>query len=436
MNIFQALPVRSMRSVVLIGIVAGLSAQAFAEPVQPPGEDQPKPVKASALNEVKVSWLDIVELVDKHPRIAEGQHQLAAAQAGIDAAGAVPNPSLEAGVSYGRALDGSASRVEWGLGLSIPLGWIAQRGVLIDAADAEARIAGAESKALRREVLLQLRVMFWNLVYEQERVAALGELNNQTAALVATVQRRVDKGALRPVEVLRVEVEAEKIAGELEVARSALAARSAQLGTWLGIRPGQHLLAVADLTRLPTPITSKLARQKTLSEHPALAVGRARVQALAAKVSVEKRARVPEFSIEAFTDHELDKRSYGVGLAVDLPIWNWNTGSIEQSQSTLAAGKLRLEAEQLELEAAAIEAQANCQSGVGLAARYKDRILPRAATAAQTIERTYKLGEASLLEVIDARRTLLETWRQFLAALVQAQIDCSRLGALAGEELL
>ncbi len=35
-----------------------------------------------------------------------------------------------------------------------------------------------------------------------------------------------------------------------------------------------------------------------------------------------------------------------------------------------------------------------------------------------------------------ARRTLLETWRQFLAALVQAQINCSRLGALAGEELL
>ncbi len=51
------------------------------------------------------------------------------------------------------------------------------------------------------------------------------------------------------------------------------------------------------------------------------------------------------------------------------------------------------------------------------------------------MERTYQLGEASLLEVIDARRTLLDTRRQLLGALAQAQIDCSRLGALVGEEL-
>ncbi|MBW1873153.1 MAG: TolC family protein, partial [Deltaproteobacteria bacterium] len=170
-------------------------------------------------------------------------------------------------------------------------------------------------------------------------------------------------------------------------------------------------------------------------EHPAIAAAKARVQVLRAKVTIEQRARVPSFSIEAFTDHELDRRAYGVGLAIDLPIWNWNTGNIQQSQSSLAAGKLQLEAERLELEVATIEAQATCQAGVTLAARYKDRILPRAASAAQIIERTYKLGEASLLEVIDARRTLLETWHQFLAALVQTQIDCSRLAALVGEEL-
>jgi len=431
----ELLPAHSLWSLVLIGIVAWPSAAAFAEPTQPPGEDQPKPAEASAVSQVKVSWAEIVKLVDKHPRIAEGQHHIAAAKASVDAAGAVPNPSLEAGFSYGQALDGSASRFEWGLGLSFPLGWIAQRGAQIDAASAEAQVASAESKALRRDVLLTLRVLFWNLVYEQERVAALGELNSQTAALVKTVKRRVEKGESRSVEALRVEVEAEKIAGELEVARLAQNSRSAQLGAWFGAGRDQQLVAVADLTKLEPPMSAKRAKQKTLSEHPAIAAAKARVQVLRAKVTIEQRARVPSFSIEAFTDHELDRRAYGVGLAIDLPIWNWNTGNIQQSQSSLAAGKLQLEAERLELEVATIEAQATCQAGVTLAARYKDRILPRAASAAQIIERTYKLGEASLLEVIDARRTLLETWHQFLAALVQTQIDCSRLAALVGEEL-
>jgi cobalt-zinc-cadmium efflux system outer membrane protein len=47
----------------------------------------------------------------------------------------------------------------------------------------------------------------------------------------------------------------------------------------------------------------------------------------------------------------------------------------------------------------------------------------------------YLLGEASLLEVIDARRTLLDARRSYLGTIAQAQIDCSRLRALVGKEL-
>jgi cobalt-zinc-cadmium efflux system outer membrane protein len=50
------------------------------------------------------------------------------------------------------------------------------------------------------------------------------------------------------------------------------------------------------------------------------------------------------------------------------------------------------------------------------------------------MERTYQLGEASLLEVIDARRTILEARRLALDALARAQIDCSRLTVLIGED--
>ena len=82
-----------------------------------------------------------------------------------------------------------------------------------------------------------------------------------------------------------------------------------------------------------------------------------------------------------------------------------------------------------------VEAHSACQSGVALAVRYRDKILPSATSAAQTIERTYQLGEATLLEVLDARRTLLETRTQTLATLAQAQAECSRLTVLAGEEL-
>lgn len=384
--------------------------------------------------EVRITWQDIERLVDEHPRIAAGKQRSLAARAAVNAAGAVPNPSLEGTTGYGRARDGSASRVEWGLELSIPLGWIAGRKAKQNAARAEASVADAESEALRRDALLQLRTLFWSLVYEQERVLALSELREQTVVLSSTVGRRVEKGESRPVEATRVEVEAEKIAGELSVAGASLEVRRAQLGLWMGLPEGEKLTAVADLDELPQPATGSRARELVRTEHPSVVAAEARVRALEADLSAERRARIPVSSIQAFTDHELDRSAYGGGLAIDLPLWNWNRGGVRRAESALAAGRNELDAERVELESQAIETVAACQAGIELATRYRDRIQPGATSAAQTIERTYELGEATLLEVIDARRTLLETRMQSLEALAKAQTDCGRLAALVGED--
>ncbi len=410
-------PSHVLRAVLLISMIVGV------------------PIPTFALGDVAVSWPDIAKLVDTHPQLAAARFKTDAAYAAVDAAGAIPNPSLELGLSEGEALDGSISRGEWGVGLSIPLSWIAERGPLMDVADAEVVAVDAESKALRRDVLLQLRSLFWRLVYEQERVAVLSELNAQTEVWVRSVQQRVEKGEIRPVEATRVEVEAERVAGELELAQAALHMRQAQLGLWLGARGGETILAMANLSELPSFVTEELAREQVKTMHPGIVASKARVDALSAQTSLEYRMRVPQVSLEAFAEHELDRRAYGVGLAIELPVWNWNGGKIRESESLLAAQKKELEAERFELETSVIEVHGQCQAGVALAIRHRDRILPRAILAAQTIERTYSLGEASLLEVIDARRTLLETRRVFLGALVQAQTDCARLSALAGEEL-
>jgi cobalt-zinc-cadmium efflux system outer membrane protein len=136
-----------------------------------------------------------------------------------------------------------------------------------------------------------------------------------------------------------------------------------------------------------------------------------------------------------FADNESDRAAYGVRLSVDLPIWNWNSGNIRRAESALAAGRKRLEAQRLEVESAAIELQSSCEASVALAARYRDKMRPRAAEAARSIERSYEIGESTLLEVIDARRTFLETRTEYLIALARAQNDCSRLAVLLGEEL-
>ena len=416
-------------ALVLSGMPAAVAAESATES---PATSAPA-AKAGA--DVEVAWPAIVAAVDRHPSVTAGQHELYAARAEVDAAAAAPNPNLEATTGYGRARDGSESRVEWGVGLTIPLGWLAQRRARVDAARAHANAVAAETDALRREVLVELHQRFWGLIYAQERVAALTELNQQTATLAGTVRRRVEAGESRPVEAARVDVEEERVASELAGARSVLDAQRRQLSLWLKAPAGRTPVAVADLSRLPRPMTAGVAQARARAQHPAVAAANARVQALEADVSAERRARVPGFSVGVFADNELDRAAYGVRLSVDLPIWNWNSGNIRRAESALAAGRKRLEAQRLEVESAAIELQSSCEASVALAARYRDKMRPRAAEAARSIERSYEIGESTLLEVIDARRTFLETRTEYLIALARAQNDCSRLAVLLGEEL-
>lgn len=382
-----------------------------------------------------LTWPDVVRLAETHPRLAADRLQVEAARRGVDATGAIPNPTFEAGLGRGRARTGDDSRTESELALSIPLGWIAQRGSKLEAAGAEVDLAVAEGRSSRRDVLLQLRTLFWNLAYEQARVAVLETLEAQTSKLALTVRRRVETGEVRPVEGPLVEIELEKVASDLEAARTLLLARQAALARWLAVPPGRRLAAAADLGALPVVMDRDAALAQARTADPGLMIASARSRVLTADLKTERRAPIPSFSLRGFATDELDRQAWGVGIAIDIPIWSWNSGRIAQAEARLAAGSRQAEAAALELETTVIEAQAACSASVATATRFRDNIVPRSETVAFTMERTYQLGEASLLPVIDARRTLLDARRLCLNALAQAQLDCSRLSALAGEEL-
>ena len=382
----------------------------------------------------QVTWQEIARAVDQHPRLAAARSQLEAARGSIISAGALPNPEAEATLGHGRARSGDTTRLEWGLNLNLPLSWIAQRGPKIAVAGADVALASADAKVLRHEVLLELRTLFWNLARDQALVAAMDALAEQSASLVAVVEKRVKKGESRPVEAVRVGIEFEKIDIERTSVRLALAARQATLALWLGANPGTTIQVVGDLDALPDVPDRDTVLAKVQASHPAILGSKARIQALDASLISEGRARVPRMALTGFTNHELDRRAYGLGMAIEVPAWNWNRGGIAQATAKLAASRKEAEDTTLRLAALVIDIQSTCQASVQTANRFRVSLVPAAESAAATMERTYQLGEASLLEVIDARRTILEARRLSLDALARAQIDCSRLAVITGED--
>jgi cobalt-zinc-cadmium efflux system outer membrane protein len=172
-----------------------------------------------------------------------------------------------------------------------------------------------------------------------------------------------------------------------------------------------------------------------LASSPVVQASRARLLAAEEEASAERWDRLPRFSIGAARVEELDRTASTVTASLTLPLWNWNQGKIQQAEAALEGERARLDAASRELAVGLSDAWRGCAAGQAAAGRFREEILPRAEGSAGTLGRAFELGEAGLLDVIDARRVLLDTRREYLDLLLDMQNACGELAALAGLEL-
>ncbi len=377
-------------------------------------------------------WPDVAAAVDRHPLLLEAAARERGAAGAVSTAGAIPNPVFGVAAGVGRPRDGGAARGERGSSIELPLEFLATRGSRVAAARAAQEGAHQDARAVRAQVVRELRRTFVAAVHDQAVVEAGEELAGQAAQLAALVRRRAERGEGRPTEVPRVEIELERLRSSVEGARAAADARRRRLSTWLAAPVGR---VEADLAApLPLPPLAEL-EERVLASSPVVQAARARLQAAAEEVSAERWERLPRLSLGAARVEELDRTASTVTATVTLPLWNWNQGRIRQAEAAEAGERARLDATSRELTAGLSDAWSGCAAGQASTRRFREEILPRAEGSVRTLGRAFELGETGLLDVIDARRVLVDTRREYLDLLLDMQNACGDLAALAGLEL-
>jgi cobalt-zinc-cadmium efflux system outer membrane protein len=354
------------------------------------------------------------------------------ARGAVSAAGAFPTPSVTLTGADAQARAGSERRREWGVAIELPLEVLATRGPLVAAARASERAAAVEALGARSQVLRSVRREFVALAHGQAQLDGQLQLEEEVARLADLVRRRAERGEARPTEVPRVELELERLRSAIGRARAVLGALRARLSATLGV-PVDRVEGALDRT-VELPPRAEL-EGRLADGAPFVEAGRARVDAASEALRAERRERVPKLSVGAGHVEELDRRATSLTATLTLPLGSWNGGKVRQARANVAAEQARLEAARREARVAASDAWIACRAGQDGATHFREHILPRAEGAARTTGRAYELGEAGLLDVIDTRRVLLETRREYLDLLLDMQSACGDVAVLAGLEL-
>lgn len=390
------------------------------------------PYRASPIGSAPLQWSEVAATIAASPLVREADARIDAAAGFTSAAGSIPNPTFTVTGGNAVAPNGPDQRLEWGVSVEIPLDYLATRGARIAAASASQRAARLEGRWARAQALRDVRREFVALAHGQAQLEAQLQLEEQVARLAGLVRTRAERGEVRPTEVPRVEIELERLRFMIGRTRASTDALRVRLATTLGA-PVTRVETDLEKTVEPPPLPD--VEQRLAETAPSIGAARERVVGASEELSVERRERIPKLSVGAGHVEEIDRQATSLLATVTVPLWNWNGGKIRQAEANVTVEKARLDAAAREIRVSGSDAWHACVAGRANAKRFRAEILPRAESAARTTARAFELGEAGLLDVIDTRRVLLDTHREYLAVLLDMQNACSDLAALAGLEI-
>lgn len=274
-------------------------------------------------------------------------------------------------------------------------------------------LAGNQAKVLNDAVCYQTDVQYWNAVARQEIVSVAEEFRNSIAALVKTIQERVEAGLVDPQDLLMAEVKLNEAEYQLLQAQSNFETGRMALNSIIGVQL-EHtteldseipMVAMNDSLWMATGMARPEIQMAY--DHICIAESSKRLNDSQFKpqfyVGVDGSYSSPGYNFKK----DLDP-NYAVYAKVSVPIFEWGKRKSEKRVSSFRIGmaedNLNKVVDQVELE---IGVARKALSQAIERVRLSESSLAKAEeNEAKAVER-YNEGKVSVVEVIDA-----QTYRQ------------------------
>ncbi len=409
-------------------------------PPTPPEAGETAPMPEPAPGSTITLRQSLALALEKSPALKAYSLEIRAREARAIQEGLLPNPDVEAFVEDfgGTGSVEGFKGVETTILLSQLVPWSGRISKQRKVAGLDAGLAGWDYEAARLDVLTDTAKAFADLVAAEKRLAIMEELDSLSQRVYDTVAEKADAGEISPIQKKRagvahsqVEIRLARTKREVEAARKALAA------TW-GSRRADFGKAEGSLdTLLPVPPYEDLAAY--IDTNPDVARWAAEMEKREAVLSLERSRAIPEPVLSGGYRRigENDDNAFVVGLSIPLPIFDRNQGAIAEARRLVTKGGHEKREAEVVVNASLAAAYAELQSSYEAASMLKRDVVPRAEEAYASIFEGYREGKFSLLDVLDAHRTVFDTELEYVDSLRsyhRALADVERLtGSPLGE---
>jgi cobalt-zinc-cadmium efflux system outer membrane protein len=349
---------------------------------------------------------DLLEIGrERNPTVQALRAEHAAALAGRRDSGRWENPELEYEWGTGDPRDGGAARSLSGFSASQTFENPLTRHYRLGALNLRSEAVGEDVRTGILEVEFEIRMHYFRILFLHEMVD-LARLNEEALSEIRTlIEARADVGEVRELEAIRLRVEHMRARNELEAVELELDQFRRHLNTFLGnVLPAEFEIEGSLEVGRPEPDLDELV-SSVLPSHPALA--KVRMEGEAAEKSLRRNQLgwLPDPVLSGSSKTELDGEVRTVGVGLRVPLWNQSRAATEEARQRVRVAEHTEEAVRLELEAELLIHHNHLKLYRQTLRLFEDGLLEEAEEGMEVAEASYRQGEISFMEYLDARRT-------------------------------
>lgn len=375
-----------------------------------------------------------VEIVlGAHPGAAQVAALADAARAEVKAARLFPDPIVEYSRDRGRLTEPPGTRAtETGWSVSQTIPWPGAFSAGRRVGERAAEVLRASAEGLEWDVRVQARQTFARLVAARALLVIARGAEDDAHSLRDLVTRRADVGEAR---------ESDRIKATVEWLRQQRAAAAAERETetaeaavrLLAVVPLPKPLAIhADMPAPLPPLDEEALAARLVRDSRRLRAARAEAERQRAVLTLAHRARIPDLDVTVFRQTEVDKRATGFALGVKVPLWNANRGEIARADAAARVAGTEVERLRVELSTE-LQTRLKELRVAGDQASLLDReVVPAALKSVGLVRLSFVEGETSLLDLLDAQRTLRDTQREAAQAHLALALAVGEVQRLVG----
>ena len=353
------------------------------------------------------------EAVDHNLSLLAERYNLSIADARIITARLRPNPVVSAGLDYVDFLgefnrDNQGGPTEYNLRTDFMLERGGKRERRIEVAQTAREVAQLQLLNTTRTLVLDVQNAFVDVQQAKDNLALAHENLQVFQNIVEVNTARVRAGDLAKVELVRTQVAALQFQTAVRLAESKLKVAGNKLQSLMGrITPSPSFDVVGPMRRDTDPVVLETVSAQALDLRPDLLALRRDQARSQAEIRSQLAQGKVDFTVGTEYHREFhngNANALGFFFQAPLPVFNRNQGEIERARKEQEQILSRIRAAQSDVQNEVRNAWVQYATSRGVLESIEHDLLDQAREVRGTMEYSYRRGEASLVEFLDAQR--------------------------------